>query len=645
MATSALLFIFGLTLGILLPSTPQEVRAAFAFLCRKATAAKWWLFAATIIFLLTIPRLMVSSRFPELRVKHRNGSKTLVVAMHGMSGVPSHAGLLDIVHDTYPDADVLAPLYPSDPLSNVDPYDLADAVEQTIDSAYREHAYRKIVLFGHSMGAVLLRKVLVWAYGSEDDRYATKGRRLWVQRVDRFVSLAGINRGWSINPAPQQMGWPKYLAIYFGEKFARLTGTGKLILSLQRGAPFVADLRIQWIRAARAKKQPALPPVIHLLGNIDDIVTAQDSRDIAVSRSVTFVTIPNVGHGDIAEALRTRNDDQHNLRRLVRDALTLPPNQIRADVTATSSKWENKKVARVVYIMHGIRDWATWGDDIRQQVMVQLKEDGRERGRVAIVPAKYGYFPMAPFILAWDRQKNVRWFMDQFTDDVVRYPNLRDVDYLGHSNGTYILASALRHYRTLKVRNIYFAGSVVPTYYPWKELLDAGRVKKVTNAVATGDWVVAIFPKFFEQLALWSNRPRVSGFFDIGAAGFRGFLAAQEADRRVENIKFVNGGHDAGIEIKNHPQRLNAILRFVKTGQADQLLKLNDAKEQCPVLSLFSDISWFVWVVLAILLVLVGWALQWLGTFISQRLKTGARWSSILVTVYILTIIALLNSL
>ena len=637
MGFGGLLFFIGLAIGLLIRLSVRQRLLGLAVFTRQLHRARWWLLGAAIVFLLTVPRLVVSLRFPEPHVEHRDGAGTLVVAMHGMSGAPSREGLLEIAHAAYPEADVLAPRYPSEPLSNVDPYDLADSVEQTIDSAYREHQYRKIVLIGHSMGAMLLRKVLVWAHGFEEDRYGQKGRREWVRRVDRFVSLAGINRGWSIDPAPEHLRWPKYLAIYLGEKVGRLIGIGKLVLSLQRGAPFVADLRVQWIRAARmGKKRCELPPVIHLLGNIDDIVSRQDSRDIAVSPCVTFVTLPNVGHAEIAEALRKGYDHDRSLRRHVHEALTLPPNQIAADVA--SPLVEDRHVTRLVYIMHGIRDWASWGDDLRGKVESELRES--ERATVGIVPAKYGYFPMAPFLLAWDRQKNVRWFMDQFTDDIARFPNVKVVDYLGHSNGTYILASALQRYRTLNVRNVYFAGSVVPTYYPWKELLDAGRVEKVTNAVATSDWVVALFPKFFEQVAVWSGRPRVSGFFDIGAAGFR---AAQEANGRVENIVFVAGGHGAGIDLRE-PDRLQAIVDYIKTGQPDRLLSLKDDDEQPSWLGHLSDMSWLVWAVLAGVVVAVGFAVHRLGAFTIRIGATSVHGRTVLLVSYILLIIALLNS-
>lgn len=51
--------------------------------------------------------------------------------------------------------------------------------------------------------------------------------------------------------------------------------------------------------------------------------------------------------------------------------------------------------------------------------------------------------------------------MGEFTEIKARYPNLRNVHFIGHSNRTYALGSALKSYRTLRVANIAFARCVL----------------------------------------------------------------------------------------------------------------------------------------------------------------------------------------
>jgi pimeloyl-ACP methyl ester carboxylesterase len=608
------------------------------------SAVRWRLLAVVgIMFalILVLPRFLVPTRFDTPKLESRDGASTLVIAVHGLSGAPSLNGLKALVRRSRPEADLIALSYPSHPLSNVNAYDLADTLEAEIHAAYQQHQYQRVVLVGHSMGGVVLRKVLVWAHGFEDDRPRRRGERVWAAKIERFVSLAGINRGWSIQPAPERMEWPRYLAIYAGEKFGRLAGIGTLVHSMQRGAPFVADLRVQWIRAAR---QPArkiagkLPPVIHLVGSIDDIVTDDDSRDLAAAKDVKFVTIPNVGHGEIAEAVRESGDATSPLRRRLHEALTLSPDQIAADTD--NPLVENPKVKRIVYIMHGIRDYASWSDQIRAELKARLP--ATDRDTVAIVPAKYGYFPMLPFLLAWDRQRNVRWFMDTFTENLAKYPQATDFDYVGHSNGTYIVASALQRYATLRVRNVLFIGSVVPKHYPWGPLIEGGRVGHVTNVVATSDWVVAVFPRLFEQIAEWQGRRPVRGFLDIGSAGFRGFEASQRDDGRVENITYLAGGHSAGLD---ENKKLQAIAEYLATSDTDALRVFRNAEVQSWLCNALSNISWLVWLILVGAVAGVGYLLARLGgkrcVHIGGRVQRLRR---VLIAAYVAILVGLLYS-
>jgi hypothetical protein len=120
---------------------------------------------------------------------------------------------------------------------------------------------------------------------------------------------------------------------------------------------------------------------------------------------------------------------------------------------------------------------------------------------------------MLPFLLYWDRQQHVRWFMDQYTQARAKYPNLEIVDFVGHSNGTYVLASALQQYSVLNVRNACFAGSMVPVHYDWVRRISENQVTgKIENICADFDWVVAIFPQFFQQVSDGIFRHRLGRF-------------------------------------------------------------------------------------------------------------------------------------
>jgi pimeloyl-ACP methyl ester carboxylesterase len=198
----------------------------------------------------------------------------------------------------------------------------------------------------------------------------------------------------------------------------------------------------------------------------------------------------------------------------------------------------------VVFVIHGIRDRGYWTKKLARKI----KEHGGDPGTFQSITASYGYFPMLPFVLPWRRREKVQWLMDQYAETRAIYPNA-EFHYVGHSNGTYLVAAALEKYRAARFKRIVFAGSVVRTNFDWSRLIREGRVEKVLNFVATSDWVVALFPKAFSL--------RLYRAFDLGSAGHDGFVAheeraigqAQLLERAgVYDLVYVKGRHGAAIE-------------------------------------------------------------------------------------------------
>ena len=199
-----------------------------------------WLALTVTLQLIARPRDM------EMKLQKEEG-KQLIVVVHGLGGRATFQPMFDLVHQTFPKADVLDVEYDSSPFSNASAYEISDRIEDEIDNLTRAARYDSIVLVGHSMGANILRKVLIWGHGHNEDRPHPLSKHAWVDHVDRFVSLAGINRAGRSEPRRRNMDLDRYLLIWVGERVARLTGTGKLILSLRRGSPFIADSRVQSI--------------------------------------------------------------------------------------------------------------------------------------------------------------------------------------------------------------------------------------------------------------------------------------------------------------------------------------------------------------------------------------------------------------
>lgn len=458
----------------------------------------WLEFAAIALIsfagLLLTLHLMASPRDTRWELSDEQGHKRLVVLVHGLPGRERFESAISLAREALPASDLLIFDYDSRYFSNVNPYAISNIIERQIHEAHVTNNYSEIVLVGYSLGGMLLRKAIVWGNGIEEDRrdLGQHGPREWVHKVSRFVSLASINRGWSIKPRPSNMDVLTYISISVGERLARLSRSGRLILGLQRGAPFVADARVQWIDLCRttSSEHPKIPQTIHLLGDRDDIVSKEDSMDLIAAKDTVFVTLQDTSHREIGEALAggTSKADQDR-RDKVRFAIQGKLDRLDPDKTVTVN--EDLSINRIVYVMHGIRDYGEWTDRLRS--IIEKEAEGTGPG-LAVVNQKYGHFPMLPFLLYWDRQRNVRLFMDEYTENRARFPRASTFDYVGHSNGTYILASALQNYQTLKVGQVYLAGSVVPKHYPWRQLADHGRVEHMANVVAAGDWVVALFP-------------------------------------------------------------------------------------------------------------------------------------------------------
>lgn len=380
--------------------------------------------------------------------------------------------------------------------------------------------------------------------------------------------------------------------------------------------------------------------MIQLIGDHDDVVSRADGADLLASRGTVFKTLPQTSLQDITAVVTDAKTPGAAARvEVIREALLGQVSD--PDLTDPSLPTEDRDVTQVIYLVHGIRDYGDWTDRLREELQKRLMEQGAgDTCRVANL--KYGYFAMVPFILYRDRQRNVRLFMDEYTENLTRFPGAAEaVDFAGHSNGTYVLASTLVRYATPRVRRVLFAGSVVPKHYPWERLVDAGRVERVVNIAATSDWVVAIFPKLFEQIADWLNVRPVEGWLDIGAAGFRGFNAAGEAGGHIQNIKYTTGRHGAGVDTLV-PAKRDALAQFLLNGDVDSVratFKTADSPALwCDQLSNFSYFGWILAIATAVLVGWVGigglaWAFSW-----------GYLGKSTALAVYFVLVVALLHS-
>ena len=461
----------------------------------------------------------------------RGQSRELVVIIHAWtSSATKLKHVRQAVEESLPDADLLIPDYPAGVFSSADPLLITEELVRAIEVAaearsHRGTNYERIILVGHSLGALLVRKAYVWACAQNQDEPGPlrSPPKTWPQLVERIVLMAGTNRGWKIEERPRHMPRWKWYVFRLAAKSHRWFRVAKLINSARKGAPFVVNLRIQWINLIRNRQR--IPPTFQLLGTVDDIVEQEDNVDVQSGVEFIYRDVPDTGHANVIDF----SGEKGAIRKKVFvDCLRADTKHARSDDLVPLER--DYSVTRVVFIMHGIRDYGFWTAEVAKHA----ERIGSAAGeKVKTVISSYGYFPMLGFLLQPERQDHVRWFMDQLTEALARYPSAR-ISFIGHSNGTYLLASALLRYRAFSLDRVVFAGSVVPRWFPWDTMLREKRIEGIQNYVATKDWVVAIFPAVFELFRK----------ADLGSAGHNGFT---DSEGQRHAVTFIDGAHSAAL--------------------------------------------------------------------------------------------------
>jgi pimeloyl-ACP methyl ester carboxylesterase len=355
------------------------------------------------------------------------------------------------------------------------PLQIARRLALDIARLDREHGYSRIIIVGHSAGALIARAAWLRAAGARER--GDVGRRLypWADKVERIVLMAAINRGWSDSVAISPGQKLLFGALALWEFFTygllqRWVGTTGYILEMRRGAPFITGLRLKWMAMARHRKE--MPLVVQVLGTIDDIVSPKDNVDLSAGKNFTYLEAPKSGHASMIQL-----DDQvagEGRRRvfglaLIGDQAALKAEDKAEDVADNLSDGlddfdeelsdgagKRGEVTRVVFVIHGIRDYGFW----TKKIAGRAKKLGGGATECRTVTSSYGFFPMGPFVFKALRRRRVEWLMDQYVRARALYPKAV-FSYMGHSNGTALLAGAMTLSPAIRFDRLVFAGSVV----------------------------------------------------------------------------------------------------------------------------------------------------------------------------------------
>ncbi|MCW8378334.1 alpha/beta fold hydrolase [Streptomyces justiciae] len=404
---------------------------------------------------------------------------------------------------------------------------LADTLHQRI-GAYWTEAGRphEIVLVGHSAGGVLLRYAYLRGRGRLGGREAA-----WTGHVTRIVLLAAPNRG----VEPSRLRRPIRLATIFAAGVARRFAS----LELLAGAPFMTDLRLDWIRLFRELGQQA-PLVVQVRGLADPLIEPEDSRDVEGGLTGAELYIPLASHQDIVRISgvpEDRTGERYGIlrRAIIGDVEITDPSPLPA---------EERDIERVVFLLHGIRAGiGTWVTDLGDA----LQNGGRPDGTL-VVRASYGWLSAFNFAFPISRRRTLRWFQDQYSYQAARHPGAK-IHFVGHSNGTYMFGQSLSQVRSLRFDRVYLAGSVLPRDFAWRDFADRQQVGTLVNACGAAD----------KPVGWLCSGLRGLGMRDIGVGGFCGFDVTPSG-----TVQFLNlaGGHGAGLT----GERLPDVVRYIREG-------------------------------------------------------------------------------
>lgn len=527
-------------------------------------------------------------------------------------------------------ADFFMPDLPLSIWSCADPVTVCNQLLEQIDALWAERIekyhppYESIVFVGHSFGALLCRKLYVYACGETfkapfEQGITQKTTRPWAGSVERIILLAGMNRGWSISHHMSLkkavgytlgIGWGYFVEIVT-DKLPGISRKKLAIMYIRRNSPFITNLRIQWLRMRREANQKRVGNAltVQLLGSIDDLVSPEDNIDLVSGRDFIYLDVAKTDHSniiDMDDSAEAKDRKRQFQAALLKDKDTLQSNYSYLPQDEPPPI-ERDNVKDLIFVIHGIRDPGYWTHKIARRVKLRGKQHSKT---FETETSSYGYFPILSFLFPWRRREKVEWLMDQYTEGLAQYPEA-SFSYVGHSHGTYLLTKALKEYPCCRFKHVVLAGSVVRTDYAWEKLLKQGRVEKVLNYIASGDWVVAWFPNAMQMLN-WQ---------DLGGAGHRGFRSPM-----VNQIQYVKGAHSAAL----HEDNWDAIADFVIEGKPVEPPEPIKQSQQSFLISAIGKVAPLLWLGIIYLLYLIGrqfWpdlsGEQWRGVVFSALYVAG----------------------
>ncbi|MER8852876.1 hypothetical protein NKH94_14895 [Mesorhizobium australicum] len=218
-----------------------------------------------------------------------------------------------------------------------------------------------------------------------------------------------------------------------------------------------------------------------------------------------------------------------------------------------SSAEDRARISRVVFAVHGIRDFGEWREELRRE----LGKQGIE-----LVKVTYGYFDLLRFLFpfALFRRAVIAKVARQVRSAQRAFPNAR-FSYIAHSFGTYVVANMLLDDPWFQADRIIFCGSVLKYDCPLSQLRSSYE-PPLLNEVGSSDlWpsvAASVTWGYGAAGSLGFNQPNVYDRWHKGGHGL--FLTAAFARRFW--LPFLLDG--TVVESDNTPDRPSFLVRLLR---------------------------------------------------------------------------------
>lgn len=481
---------------------------------------------------------------------------------------------------------------------------LLDATERRLMDV--SSGYPRIYFIGHSFGGLIVRRAMLELLKETAREVPTRWPLLRAQLGQpesvRLVLLASANRGFTSTNLKR---WHSTMPFWFslGERLPWFAQ--HIVMHAARGAPWINNLRINWLQWRPAKARPSMPTVIQIVGDDDEVVDQDDSLDIFGTSGGYQVTIPQLRHRnflnkdmqkgylqkELPEALqKTLNektrldvvrlafaDDTSKLRKFAESQQGIDPDAKPAG-TLTAVR-----PSVVVLLIHGIRDFADWQESLEWAWTKRHRAGG---GQVRYIEVRYGYFSAWQFLFKFERDRVARCVADRYSQELARLRAedraLQDQEQpveapavpivaVAHSNGTFALARALELHPAMSFASIYLCGSVLSARFPWNRFLRDRQVGMIRNDCASADWPVGVLCPIVRWLPWNWRRPWFFGQRRetvLGRGGVGGFKGAEDLTGKLANNQYLRGDHGVALGSKNADE----IWKFIESNQLQHAL-------------------------------------------------------------------------